>query len=230
MNKPKSFFDKDHSAVYDEHQRRMAPMMTNLHFLIGIILKTLPRDATILCVGVGTGAEIISLAGNNPDWHFTALDPSPNMLDVCRAQLEKKGYLARTKLVHGYLSDISKAEKFDAVISLFVTQFVKPVAERQKMFADMAAHLNPKGYLINGEISADMASPEFNDMFEKWKTLNLLAGSSEKQMADLLPAWQNHVAIVPPPSIENLLRQGGLALPVQFFQSLVLHAWYAQKQ
>ena len=94
----------------------------------------------------------------------------------------------------------------------------------------MVAHLNPKGYLINGEISADMSSAQFHDIFEKWKTLNVMAGSSPQKVEDILPAWQNHVAIVPPLSIETLLRNSGLTMPVQFFQSLVLHAWYAQKQ
>lgn len=230
MDKKISFFGKEHSRSYDDRQQRMAPMISNLHFLIGVVLKNLPRDATILCVGVGTGAEIISLATHNPGWRFTAIEPSQNMLDVCRANLEKNDLLARTQLVHGYLSVISSEEKFDAVICLFVTQFVKPNAERQKMLDAMVAHLKPQGYLINGEISADMSSPEFYDMFEKWKTLNLMAGSSAKHVEDILPAWQNHVAIEPPSSIETLLRNSGLTMPVQFFQSLVLHAWYAQKK
>ena len=130
MDKKNSFFGKEHSRSYDDHQQRMAPMMSNLHFLIGVVLKNLAKDATILCVGVGTGAEIISLATHNSGWRFTAIEPSQNMLDVCHANLEKKDLLPRTKLVHGYLADISKEEKFDAVICLFVTQFVKPSAER----------------------------------------------------------------------------------------------------
>ena len=223
------FFNKNNSGSYDERTQKMAPIVDNLHFLIGLILKNLPTDANILCVGVGTGAEIIRLAAAHPNWRFTGIDPSADMLDVCRDQLEKKGITSRVELFHGYLSDFSGTEKFDASLCLFVTQFVKDSHERQAMFNAMAARLNPKGYLINAELSEDMASPQFHDLAEKWKTLQLATGSSEEQVAKILEAWQQHVAIVPPASIEDFLHQSGFSMPIQFFQSFLMHAWYSQK-
>ena len=52
-----------------------------MHFLIGLVLKELPTDARILCVGVGTGAEIFSLAEEYPEWTFVGVDPSADMLE-----------------------------------------------------------------------------------------------------------------------------------------------------
>jgi tRNA (cmo5U34)-methyltransferase len=223
------FFNKNNSTSYDERSQRMAPIIDNLHFLIGLILKNSPTDANILCVGVGTGAEIIRLAEAHPGWRFTGIDPSADMLEVCRAQLEKNGLSSRATLFHGYLSEFSGTGTFDAVLCLFVTQFVKDSQERQTMFNAMAARLNPKGYLISAELSEEVSSPEFHDLLEKWKTLQLATGSSEEQVAKILEAWQQHVAIVPPASIEAILRQSGFSMPIQFFQSFLMHAWYSQK-
>lgn len=224
-----AFFNKNNSGSYDERTQKMAPIVDNLHFLIGLILKNLPADANILCVGVGTGAEIIRLADAHPKWRFTGIDPSADMLDVCRNQLEKKGIASRAELFHGYLAEFSGTETFDAVLCLFVTQFVKDSLERQAMFNAMADRLNPKGYLINSELSDDMASPQFHDLLEKWKTLQLATGSTEEQVSKILDAWQQHVAIVPPASIETILSQSGFSMPIQFFQSFLMHAWYSQK-
>ncbi len=229
-DKPVSvFFNKNNSASYDERHQRMAPITDNLHFLIGLILKNFPTDANILCVGVGTGAEIIKLAEDHPSWRFTGIDPSADMLDVCRTQLEKNGMASRVELFRGYLAEFSGTGTFDAVLCLFVTQFVKDSHERQKLFDSMAERIKPKGYLINAELSNDMSSPQFHDLLDKWKTLQLATGSTEEQVAKILQAWQEHVSILPPASIESFLHQSGFSMPIQFFQSFLLHAWYSQK-
>lgn len=71
----KEFFDKQASETYDQRIKPIAPIIDNLHFLIRLILKDLPSDAHILCVGVGTGTEILELAQAFPYWRFTGIDP-----------------------------------------------------------------------------------------------------------------------------------------------------------
>ena len=51
-NMRKEFFDKQASETYDQRIKPIAPIIDNLHFLIRLILKDLPSDAHILCVGV----------------------------------------------------------------------------------------------------------------------------------------------------------------------------------
>lgn len=51
------------APTYDEKNQQLAPIADNMHFLIRLILKKMaPARARVLCVGVGTGAEIFSLA------------------------------------------------------------------------------------------------------------------------------------------------------------------------
>lgn len=72
----------DAARVYDERNRQLAPIADNMHFLIRLILKNAPMRARVLCVGVGTGAEILSLSKSFPEWTFVGVDPSTGMLDV----------------------------------------------------------------------------------------------------------------------------------------------------
>ncbi len=55
---PPDFFSGEAALAYDEKNMKLSRISDCLHFLVGLILKNLPRHARILCVGVGTGAEI----------------------------------------------------------------------------------------------------------------------------------------------------------------------------
>lgn len=63
---PPSFFGRDVADAYDARNNALAPISNNLHFLLRLVLADLPVDARVLCVGVGTGAEILSLASAFP--------------------------------------------------------------------------------------------------------------------------------------------------------------------
>jgi tRNA (cmo5U34)-methyltransferase len=225
----REFFDKQASETYDQRIQPIAPIIDNLHFLIRLILKDLARDANILCVGVGTGTEILELAQAFPFWRFTGIDPSASMLDVCRRRLQQSSLLTRCELRHGYLSDLPKIEQFDAILCLLVAHFIKDSQERHALFNGMAARLKVAGYVIHAEISYDLSAAEFPAIGEKWKALHRVAGASEERVANILKTLQEDVAVLPPASTEHLLRSSGLPMPVPFFQSLLIRAWYAQK-
>lgn len=222
-------FGKSAAETYDERFSKTRAIKDNLHLLIRLILDGLPSQASILCVGVGTGDDIIGLADAFPAWTFTGVDPSVHMLEVCRKRLQEHSLLSRCELVHGYLDDIPEGPRFDAVLCLLVTQFVKDAAARREMFKGMSERLKPGGCLINSEISDDMDSPEFQDMAEVWKAMHRFTGASEQKAQGVIQALRDHVAVEPPSVIEGYLRESGLALPVQFFQSLLIRAWYSRK-
>lgn len=222
-------FGKSAAETYDERFSKTRAIKDNLHLLIRLILDGLPSDASILCVGIGTGDDIIGLADAFPAWTFTGVDPSVHMLEVCRNRLQEHSLLSRCELVHGYLDDIPEVPRFDAVLCLLVTQFVKDAVARSGMFRGMAERLKPGGILINSEISDDMGSPEFQDMAEIWKAMHRFTGASEQKAQGVIQALRDHVAVEPPSVIKGYLRESGLALPVQFFQSLLIRAWYSRK-
>jgi tRNA (cmo5U34)-methyltransferase len=222
------FFNRNTAAGYDDRAVRIGSIMDNLHFLIRLVLQSLPTDANILCVGVGTGTEIARLARIFPQWRFTGVDPSEAMLDVCRRRVEENGLSSRCELVHGYVQDVAAREAFDGVLCLLVAHFLKGT-ERQALFDEMALRLRPNGYLITAEICFDLASPGFGSMLEQWKAVHRHAGATEENLAGMRHQLEEVIAVLPPQATEELLRNSGLPLPVQFFQSLLIRAWYARK-
>lgn len=223
------FFNKNTAENYDTRSQSVGAIMDNLHLLIGLVLKELPDDARILCVGVGTGADIIGLAHAFPSWRFTGVDPSEPMLDVCRARLQAENLAARCELIPGYLEDVPDAREFDAVLCLLVAHFLEAGAKRQALFDGMVRRLKPNGYLVNAEIGFDLASPQFDDIIDKWKAMHGAAGATAESLAAMQKLLRETITVLPPEQTEQLLRNSGLPLPIQFFQSLLIRAWYSRK-
>ncbi len=223
------FFNADVARSYDERNARLAPVAGNLHFLLRILLKDLPPQARVLCVGVGTGAEILSLAGEYPGWSFVGVDPSAPMLDACRARLADAGVSGRCRLVHGRVADVPAGEGFDAVVSLLVGHFV-PRGERPDFYRGMQARLVRGGCLVNAEISFDTGSPAFPSMLAQWARLQFPGQDDPGRIAALATQLRETLCVLPPEEVEELIRGGGAGMPVRFFQSLMIAGWYSRKE
>lgn len=223
-----SYFNKDASRAYDEKSRRLAPIADGMHFLIRLVLQGLPVRSRILCVGVGTGAEILPLAEAFPQWSFLGLDPSAEMLEVCRERLKTAGVLERCELVHGYVRDAPAGEGFDAALSILVGHFVKR-EERLGFYRNMVSRLRRGGYFVDTEISYDLSSPEFPSMLENWEQVQRLMGATAESLASLPRQLREMLTVLPPAEIESHLRQSGIAVPVKFFQAFMIAGWYGTK-
>ncbi len=218
----------DAAKAYDEKNRQLMPIADNMHFLIRLILKDAPVSARVLCVGVGTGAEILSLSMAFPEWTFVGIDPAIGMLDVCRERLVAAGVMDRCELIHGYVHDVPAGEKFDVVLSILVAHFVKS-KERLKFYQAMSDHLHPNGVLINTEISYDLDTQEFPLMLKNWESIQSLMGATPESIANLSRVLREMLTVLPPAEVENMLRQSGIQLPIRFFQAFMINGWYGIK-
>jgi tRNA (cmo5U34)-methyltransferase len=218
----------DAARVYDERNRQLAPIIDNMHFLIRLILKNAPVRARVLCVGVGTGAEILSLSKSFPEWTFVGVDPSIGMLDVCRERLSSAGVLNRCELFHGYVHDVPPGENFDAALSILVAHFVKR-ENRLNFYQAMCSRLCTNGILINSEISFDLNSPEFPLMLKNWETVQSMMGATPESLANLSMQLREMLSVISSAETELLLHQSGILLPVRFFQAFMISGWYGSK-
>lgn len=221
------YFPPAAAATYDEKNRGLAPIAENMHFLIRLILRDLPDRARVLCVGVGTGAEIVSLAAAYPTWTFVGVDPSSAMLEVCRQRLMAAGVLERCELVHGYVKDVTE-EEFDAVIAVLVGHFV-PRNDRSSFYGQMVNRLQPGGYLITTELSFDLDSKAFPSMMRQWEAVQALMGATPASLAALPQVLRQTLAVLPPAEVEARLLEAGVDEPVRFFQSFMISGWYGRK-
>ena len=223
------FFNKDLSHAYDEKNRRLAPIADNMHFLIRLVLENLPDNARILCVGVGTGAEVLSLAEHYPTWSFVGVDPSAAMLEVCQQRLKSASIIDRCQLIHGYVQDAPKGANFDAALSVLVGHFV-PREERADFYQNMLRRLRSGGYFVNTEISFDLDSNAFPSMLENWARIQKLMGATPESIQSLPTVLRDTLSVLAPDEIEGLFEASGISVPVRFFQSFMISGWYGKKE
>ena len=230
MSAPKKdFFQKDQAQNYDEKNKKLSRISDNLHFLTSLILKDLPAKARILCVGAGTGKEILFLAKEFPEWSFVALEPSSSMLAVCRENLTKEGLSSRCEFVEGYIEDLKHENSFDAALSFLVGHFIKK-DQKQNFFQEIVSHLKPGGHFLNAEISFDLASAEFPSMLKNWKEVQKLMGATEESLESLPSVLKEILSVLSPLENEELLKLSGIKIPIKFFQAFMVCGWYGIKE
>ncbi len=208
-------FGKDRAESYDQSNGYMVPIYENLHYLIKILLSELAPGSKILCVGAGTGSEIIELAEAFPKFSFVAVDPSESMLKVCRDKLQKLNLIERCKLICGYVDDVPVAADFDAALCLLVLHHTS-LEDRAKIVKGVLKRLKTAGYFICAEFSYDISSDTYAEIFDKWKSMIRRSGSPEEKVQSLPKMMKDHLFIQAPSEVEAA-------------QALLIRAWYARK-
>ena len=221
------FFNRDMAETYDQRNSGLKPISDCLHFLMRLVLTKLPQRANVLCVGIGTGAEILSLAAERPDWSFVGVDPSSEMLEVGRRRFEEANISDRCQLIQGYVQDVSDTN-FDAVVSLLVAHFIQ-LENRPTFYQAIHDRLRPGGVFVSAEISGNLDGPVFPAILEDWKQVQMLMGATKESLATLEETLRNVLGVVPPEATEALWHEAGLSRPVPFFQAFMVHGWHAQR-
>lgn len=224
----KALFDQQ-AANYDTQWAKTAPIRSCLHLLLGSLFAELPADAHILCVGVGTGEELVYLALKNPGWRFTAVEPSGAMLDICRQRAEKEGIASRCTFHEGYLESLPTIDPHDAATCFLVSQFILEQNERSNFFREIANNLKPGGLLASSDLASDVESLEYEVLLHAWMNMMSAADISPEAVEHMRKAYANDVGVLPPAKIGSIIESGGFELPVQFFQAGLIHAWLSKR-
>jgi tRNA (cmo5U34)-methyltransferase len=221
-------FDRMASG-YDGKLARMAPVNNGLYFLLESVLAGLSQEARILCVGVGTGAELIHLAGVFPGWRFTAVEPSGAMLDACRRRVDEAGLSERCRFHEGYLASLSREETHDAATCFLVSQFILDTQARSDFFRQIAERLLPGGILANADLSADVESEDYDALLAVWQGVMATSPVTAEALDRMKSGYAKDVAILPPAEVAAVIESGGFDKPVQFFQAGLMCGWFARR-
>jgi tRNA (cmo5U34)-methyltransferase len=222
----KALFDQQ-AAGYDQQWARLAPVRDCLHLLVRSVFARLPAEARLLCVGVGTGAEMAYFARTFPGWTFTAVDPSGAMIEVCRKRAGTEGYLSRCSFHEGYIDSLPPGHPHDAATCFLVSQFLLDTEERRGLFRAIRERLRPGGILASSDLASDTASPEYEALLSPWFTMMAAGGVQPDALQRMRAGYARDVGILPPARIASLIESAGFASPVQFFQAGLIHAWFA---
>src|SRR6266511_3070526 len=113
------YFDASRSTQYDMKIKASMPGYEAIHGMTKDFLRlALPETAHILVVGAGTGMELVTLGISNPGWCFTAVDTSPEMIELCRNSIRCAGLEERVKIHAGPIHELPPCELFDAATSI----------------------------------------------------------------------------------------------------------------
>ncbi|PQO25374.1 SAM-dependent methyltransferase [Blastopirellula marina] len=220
---PSKFFDQEKAAGYDQRWAGMAPINDAQHLLLKAVLSPLGPIARVLCVGAGTGAELLALAAAFPEWTFTVVEPAPGMMAVCRQRAEAAGITSRCTFHEGYLDSLQPSQPFDAATSILVSHFLVDREKRKRYFAEIAQRLRPGGLLVNADLAANMQSPEYERLVQHWVSLHSLVGLETK--TDHLG---REVALLSNKEMQQLLIDSGLTRPTLYFQTLLIRTWVSE--
>lgn len=224
----KAIFDKQ-AAGYDAQWAKTQPIRSCLHLLVESAFAELPSDAHILCVGVGTGAELAYLAQRNPKWRFTVVEPSGGMLEVCRKRAKEEGFAARCIFHEGYLESLVSSAGFDAATCFLVSQFILDRDARSVFFGQIFEKLKPGGILASTDLASDVKSPEYEVLLRAWMNMMAASDVSPGEMGRMRKAYANDVGVLPPREVESIIRAGGFKQPVRFFQAGLIHGWLSTR-
>jgi tRNA (cmo5U34)-methyltransferase len=224
----KSIFDQQ-AASYDQRWAKTSPIRDALHLLLEAVFAGHPANARILCIGAGTGEEIVYLAKRFPQWTFTAVEPSGPMLDVCRNKAEKAGFSSRCDFHEGYLESLPDQGTFDAATCFLVSQFILDQEARAEFFRSIAARLRPGGILASSDLASDTASPEYEALLETWLNMLLAAAVPAAGLEQMRAAYSKDVGVLPPAQVACIIRSGGFDEPVLFYQAGLIHAWFSKR-
>lgn len=224
----KALFDQQ-APNYDKQWARMVPINNGLHFLLESIFAELPPKAHILCVGAGTGKELIYLAKIFPRWCFTAVEPSGVMLDVCRRRVEEEGVASRCNFHEGYLDSLPIEGLYDAATCFLVSQFIIEQEARTEFFRQIAEKLKVGGILASSDLAAEVDSETYEALLRVWHSVMAMADTTPEALSRMKDAFAKDVAILPPTAVASIIESGGFERPVQFFQSGLIHAWFAKR-
>ncbi len=160
-------FDQDRASSYDQRFAKLAPLRDALHLLIRMVLAELPANARILCIGVGTGAELIYLAQAFPRWRFTAVDPAAPMLDICRQRAEEWDIASRCTFHEGILMRFpNRMLSMRPLVFWFLISFA--AREAARFFSSNRCTPSPRGIFGECGFGFRCVPSAYQSLLEVW--------------------------------------------------------------
>ncbi len=222
-------FDAKLAAVYEMNIRRFCPSYEALHRMLVPWLRELPSNATYLIAGAGTGSEILTLGRAFPNWRFTAVDASAEMLKVCQANVGEAGLTEQVDFFAGKMQTFQATSSFDAASAIFVSHFIRGHDEKLAFFRAVAANLKPGGIFILADLFGDPVSPDFNRIFETWLNFYASHGVAAEELSKSRTHIERDISFIPEEELAALLREAGFTTPVRFYQTFLFGGWIATK-
>jgi tRNA (cmo5U34)-methyltransferase len=225
------YFNASQSSKYDREIRASIPGYESLHEMTNDLMRAvIPQKANILVVGAGTGMEIVTLGVANPEWRFTAIDLSDEMLSICKTNVSRAGISDRVNIQRGTVDELGMGQTFDAATSLLVSHFIKDTESRIAFFRSIADRMVSGGFFITADITADKSDPTFELFLNAWKAHILNnAGLTPKEVEEDFDQSIQAVSFAPENEVLKIIEAGGFRNVRSFYRAFLFCGWLGFK-
>lgn len=230
---PAAKFDPARAGEYEQQSRVALAGYDACHELAACMLAAALGSgsvAQVLVAGAGGGAREIVIAGAlEPQWRFTAVDPSQPMMDLAVARLTEAGLLNRSDVVLGTVDELPPDARFDAATLIGVLHHLPGDEAKRAILRSLALRLKPGAPLVlAGNHYAYASQPLMLRAWgERWRMQGATADEVKAKLGRILQGAD------PPHSeaaVASLLSDAGFGPPTRFFSSLFWGAWLSTRQ
>ena len=203
-----------------------APGHAGLLQMIGVLLdEHMPHDGELLVIGAGGGLETRYLAGIEPTWRFTGVDPASAMLDLARS-IAGPAAGDRLTLIQGTVAD-APAGPFDAATCLLVLGLVPDDGGKLALLKQTRRRLRPGAPFILVDQCIDRSAPDAERRFARYANYALRSGVDPDTVATAKAAIANAPGMVAASRDEELLRESGFHEAEVFYTGMAWRGWIA---
>ena len=228
MKDPTAFdFDGDYGRDYDDLVKIVIPGYDHLfQATLALFTTLLDREAHVLIVGCGTGREIATFAPAQPQWRFTAVDPSRQMVDTTARAVRRLGLNERVTLHHGYVDDLPSQPHFDAATVINVLHFLPDDGPKQRLVQSVARRVRAGGGVALFDLHGTPSSPSFKHLMEGWTTFMASRGLTGEALMQFLKRLDEGIVYVPEARILAMCKQAGLTFSSRYFGGFLYGGWF----
>ena len=232
MKEAAAKFDSDRAAEYERQSRIALAGYEACHELAACLLAAAlgeDRPRHVLVVGAGgTAQEIQTLGRLQSDWRFTAVDPSPPMLEQALQRLQRTGLDVRTQAVFGEVQDLPADLRFDAATLVGVLHHLPGKNAKREILRGISSRLPPGApFILAGNAWSYASRPLLLKAWaHRWRMFGANEAEVQAKLSKILEGAD-------PPTSETdalaLLEEAGFRGAERFFSSLFWTGWIAFK-
>ena len=196
----------------------------------GCLQSVVNKEADLLIVGAGTGAELCQFGQSDNKWKMTGVDPSIEMLSIAKAKVEELN-IQNIEWVHGYTSDIEDGKLFDGATCILVMHFLEDDGGKLNLLKDISSKLKVGAPLVIVDAFGDKNSEEYSRLLGSWKQFVVINGVDKQVVED---GFNNQILqrlkFVTEDRLQELFTEAGFSKGVRFYTSFLYGGWMLIKE
>ncbi|MEM9029055.1 MAG: class I SAM-dependent methyltransferase [Pseudomonadota bacterium] len=222
------FADPENAKHYAEGSpANFVPGFSIMHGLVVQLLsETAGVDGHTLVLGAGGGLELKAFADARPDWRFTAVEPSPEMIAAAKNNLDHVA--DRIDWIEGYIAD-TPAGPFDAATCLLTLHLIPDNGAKLDALCAIRERLKPGGAFAIVDNCLDPKDPNAKRTMDRYIAFARSNGIDEDLLEHVATTVTEKGECITAEREVALLAEAGFTDVDLFFAGLSWRGWIARR-